>query len=141
MKSRVTHDDLMRYLDGESPPDERRRIDEQIAGSTELQRELAVFRAMKGDLQDLTFVPVGASDSVWDQVNRRLARPLGWIFLVAGTAVWMVYGAYLYVTSAAEPLEKMIASAIGIGLLLLLATVIWERYQEWLTDPYRDVHR
>ena len=27
------------------------------------------------------------------------------------------------------------------GILVLLASVIWERYREWLTDPYRDIQR
>jgi hypothetical protein len=26
-------------------------------------------------------------------------------------------------------------------MILLLASVIWERYRDWLTDPYRDVYR
>jgi hypothetical protein len=139
--SRITHDDLMRYLDGESSPQERESIDRQVSSSTELQREVAVFRAMKADLQDLSFVPAGNGGSVWDQVNRKLARPLGWVFLIVGATVWVLYGLYLFLTSAAEMIEKLATSAIGIGVLLLLTTVIWERYQEWLTDPYRDVYR
>jgi anti-sigma factor RsiW len=141
VESRVSHDDLMRYLDGEVSPEEREQIDETLQRSTELQRELAVFQAMKNDLRDLSFAPQAVTGSVWDQVNRRLARPLGWVFLVAGVAAWMVYGGFLFFTSAADPIEKMATSAVGIGVLLLLATVIWERYQDWLTDPYRDVHR
>ena len=141
MESRITHDDLMRYLDGETSPEERQRIDETLGSSTELQRELAVFNAMKNDLQDLSFVAPADSSSVWEPVNRRLARPLGWVFLIVGVVVWLTYGVFLYLTSAAESVEKMATSAVGIGILLLLATVIWERYQEWLTDPYRDVHR
>ena len=31
--------------------------------------------------------------------------------------------------------------AVAIGMLALLASVIWERYREWLTDPYRDIQR
>lgn len=141
MERRVTHDDLMRYLDGETLPEERERIDAQLARSSELQRELAVFRAMKDDLQDLSFVAPGRDGSVWDHVNRRIARPLGWVFLLAGTVVWLVYGVFLYLTSAVQLFEKMATSAVGIGILLLLATVIWERYRELPTDPYRDVHR
>lgn len=141
MEREITRDDLMRYLDGEASPDERAWIGESLSASTELQRELALFRAMKSDLQDLTFVAPGGSGSVWDVVNRRLTRPMGWAFFLSGSIVWFVYGAYLFGTSAANPLEKMATGAIVIGLLLLLLTVIWERYKEWLSDPYRDVHR
>ena len=141
MQSHITHDDLMRFLDGEMTPEEHDRVELAVQSSTELQRELAVFRTMKTDLQDLTFAPPQSGDSVWDQVNRRLARPLGWIFLVVGAVVWLLYGSYLFLTSSAELVEKLATSAVGIGILLVLATVIWERYREWLTDPYRDIHR
>ncbi len=141
MQSRIDQSDLMRYLDGELTPEERKRIEEQLKRSTELQRELAVYRAMKSDLQDLSFTPAQVGTSVWSQVNRRLARPLGWIFLTVGGAVWLGYAAYLFVTSSAAVVEKLASSAVGIGIILLLATVIFERYQESLTDPYRDVQR
>lgn len=141
MQSRIDHSDLMRYLDGELTPEERERIEERVERSTELQRELAVYRAMKSDLQDLSFAPVRVGTSVWSQVNRRLARPLGWVLLTVGAVAWTGYAAYLFVTSSAAVVEKLATSAVGIGIILLLATVIFERYQESLTDPYRDVQR
>ena len=141
MQSRIDPTDLMRYLDGEVSPEEREQIEEQMEESTELQRELAVYRAMKSDLQDLTFAPVAPGTSVWSNVNRRLARPLGWVFLSLGVVAWVVYAGYLFATSSAALVEKLATSAVGIGVLLLLATVVFERYRESLTDPYRDVHR
>ena len=38
MERKVTHDDLMRYLDGETTPEERVWIDDSLERSTELQR-------------------------------------------------------------------------------------------------------
>jgi hypothetical protein len=35
----------------------------------------------------------------------------------------------------------MATGAIAIGILTLLASVIWERIREWDSDPYKDVHR
>ncbi|NNL30847.1 MAG: anti-sigma factor, partial [Gemmatimonadetes bacterium] len=61
--------------------------------------------------------------------------------LLIGVAVWMAYGAYVFATSPASPWEKLGTGAIAIGILMLLASVIWERLREWETDPYRDVHR
>lgn len=141
MQSPIDHSDLMRYLDGELTPEQRERVEERLERSTELQRELAVYRAMKSDLIDLTFTPVRTGTSVWSKVNRRLGRPLGWVFLTVGTVVWAGHAAYLFVTSSAAVVEKLATSAVVIGIILLLATVIFERYQESLTDPYRDVHR
>lgn len=134
-------DELMRYLDGEASPEERSRVEERLGASTELQRELAIFRAMKADFRELSFQPLPPDDSIWGAVNRRLARPMGWTLLVAGSAVWTVYGFYLYLVSATELWEKLATAAVVIGIVLLLASVIFEQYRAWLTDPYKDVQR
>ena len=141
MAERISSEDLMRYLDGELSPEERVRVDAVLATSTELQREVAIYRALKTDFQELSFHPATYRKSVWDRVNARLTRPVGWILLVAGVAAWMTYGAYVFATSPVDPWEKLMTGAVAIGILILFASVIWERYREWDKDPYRDVHR
>ena len=112
-----------------------------VETSTELRRELAVYRAMKDDLQNLKLNDGGHNGSVWHAVNRHLARPFGWVLLIVGTLVWAAYGVYLYLTSPTFLWQKLATGGIGIGILVLLASVIWERYRVWLTDPYRDIQR
>lgn len=141
MAPHISSDDLMRYLDGEMSPEERARVDSELAHSTELQRELAMFRALKADFQQLSFHPAEYRGSIWDRVNHRVTRPIGWILVAVGAAVWMSYGAYLFATVPTDPWEKLATGAIAIGILLLLASVIWERYREWQHDPYRDVQQ
>ncbi len=140
MTEQVSHESLMRYLDGEAAPEERARIDAAVSESTELQRDLAVFRTMKSDLQAMTF-GLANDQSVWGAVHRRITRPLGWLLLSAGLLTWILYGSYLYVVSAIDAWEKFATSAIGLGILFLLGTVIYERRKEWQTDPYRSVYR
>jgi hypothetical protein len=131
----------MRYLDGEVGPEERSRIEASVETSTELRRELAVYRAMKDDLKALNLKDGGNNGSVWYAVNRHLARPFGWVMLVVGALVWAAYGVYVYFTSPSFLWQKLATGAVGVGILLLLASVIWERYRVWLTDPYRDLQR
>ena len=138
---RVTNEELMRYLDGEVGSEERNRIERSVESSTELRRELAVYRAMKDDLQTLKLNGGGPNGSIWNAVNRHLTRPLGWILLFVGSLVLATYGIYLYLTSEAFFWEKLATSGVGIVILLLLASVIWERYRVWLTDPYKDIQR
>lgn len=140
MTEQVSHESLMRYLDGEATPAERARIEAAVADSSELQRELAIFRSMKGDLQAMTF-GLANDQSVWGAVHRRITRPLGWLLLAGGFLTWILYGSYLYLVSAIDVWEKLATSAIGVGILLIFGTVIYERRKEWLTDPYRNVYR
>lgn len=141
MPEQITHDDLMRFLDGELPPAEHARVEAAIAASSELAREVAIFRAMRSGFRDLSFHPGTHHHSVWDTVNRRLTRPIGWFLVVTGAAAWSGYGAYVFAISPTDPLEKLSTAAVVIGTLVLLASVIWEQYREWLTDPYRDIQR
>lgn len=141
MAARITSEDLMRYLDGELSPDERERVETELAGSTELQREVAIYRALKADFQELSFHPATYHRSVWDQVNTRVTRPIGWMLILTGVVVWMIYGAYVFAASPVDPWEKLATGAVAIGILMLFASVIWERYREWDKDPYKDVYR
>jgi len=141
MTRRISSEDLMRYLDGEMSPEERARVESELDMSTELQREVAIYRALKADFQELSFHPATHRKSVWDQVNVRVTRPVGWILVAVGTALWMTYGVYVFATSTIDPWEKLATGAVAIGILMLFASVIWERYREWDTDPYKDVHR
>jgi len=136
-----SNEDLMRYLDGELPASDVSKFDSALADSTELQRELALYRGLKQNLQNISFAPVLTGRSIWDRVNARLARPFGWLFLVAGAALWAVYGGYIYLQSSINAWEKLATSAVISGLMILFATVAWERYRAWQIDPYKDVHR
>lgn len=131
---------LMRYLDGESPPDEVAEIERRLAQSTELARELALFRALKADLASLT-EDTDIRDSVWDRVSRSVARPVGWMLLVVGMVVWGLYASWVFLASPGQLTVKLATAALVVGLLLLLASVSLERYRAWQIDPYRDVHR
>ena len=131
----------MRFLDGEASPEERRLVEVELEQSTELTRDLAVFQSLKDGLSGIQFDRSVRQLSVWDSVNRQLTRPVGWILLLFGTAVWMAYGAYLFMTSDAAVIEKMATGAIVIGIIMLLTSVIWEQYHSWLTDPYKDLQR
>jgi len=136
----VTSDDLMRFLDGELPSEDMARVEDELQRSTELQREFSIFQALRDDVSGLTFDPP-ARDSVWDGVQRRLTRPLGWILFVFGGILWTAYGGWVFATSAADPVEKLAVGALLVGFFMLLSTTVMERVREWRTDPYRDIQR
>lgn len=140
MRPTVTSDDLMRFLDGELPSEDMARVEDELQRSTELQREFSIFQALRDDVSGLTFDPP-ARDSVWDGVQRRLTRPLGWILFVFGGILWTAYGGWVFATSAADPVEKLAVGALLVGFFMLLSTTVMERVREWRTDPYRDIQR
>ena len=141
MDDQITHETLMRYLDGEMPPPERREVKAAIERSTELRRELSIYRTLHEDLAMISFDRSAIHDSVWERVSKRLARPIGWLLISVGMVAWLIHLVYLYLTVGAASWERLTTSAVVIGILLLFTSVIHERYRELLTDPYRDVER
>lgn len=140
MTDSISNEELMRYLDDELDPRGRARVEAALAASTELQRELAIFRSMQSDLAGLPD-PGRPGPSVWSAVNRRLTRPVGWILMVGGFVLWAGYGAWVFATSPANPIEKLALGALAVGFLILLGATIFDRLREWKTDPYRDIER
>jgi ferric-dicitrate binding protein FerR (iron transport regulator) len=136
----IGHDQLMRYLDGELSPEERSRVEAALERSTEAQRELAIFRALKNDLSGLGFV-ADADDGLWGRVNRRVTRPLGWLLFLIGVVLWLGYGSYVFVTTPGELVPKLAIGAVVIGLVLLLVSVARDQYRAWIREPYRSVQR
>lgn len=136
----VTHEDLMRFLDGEVTPEERAAIEDRLGASSELRRELAIFRSMKEDFRDLSFAPQ-EGDSVWDLIRSRITLPVGWGLAIAGFVGWAGYATWTFVRSPSAIAVKLTTGAVVIGMLVLLAQVIWDRYREYGSDPYRNVHR
>lgn len=130
----------MRFLDGEVTPQERATIEGHLEASSELRREFAIFRSMKEELQDLSFVSHDAG-SVWNRIRSRIASPVGWFLTIVGFLGWVAYGIWSFVNSPSAILVKLTTGAVVIGVLVLLAQVIWDRYREFGSDPYRNVHR
>lgn len=136
----IGHDELMQYLDDELGPERSRAVEEELERSTELQRELHVFRRMKNDLAEIG-AQMDTRRTVWREVNQRLTRPVGWILFVVGALVWVGYGVFTYLTGADAMWEKLAVSAVVVGLALLLTSAFVDRFRDLKTDPYKEIRR
>jgi anti-sigma factor RsiW len=136
----VNHDDLMRFLDGELPPDRHTAVARHIEQCTECRREFVVFQTMKAELAVMLDFD-RADPSVWNRVNRRIMLPAAWVLLVAGIVALSLWGAWTYITSPENFWEKLFVGAVVVGLGLLLLSAIGDRLRDLETDPYREIQR
>ncbi len=136
----ISHDELMRYLDGELPPERVRAVEEALETSTELRREYTIFRRLKADLHDMG-ARLEPEHTVWNAVNRRLTRPVGWALFLVGAAIWVAYGVYAYLTGGEALWEKLATSAIVVGLAMLLVSALVDRWRDLKTDPYKEIQK
>jgi hypothetical protein len=136
----VSHDDLMRFLDDELPPEHRAAVARHIEECTECNREFVVFRTMKGELANMLSLEPGAP-SVWNRVNRSIMLPAAWVLLVSGALALGAWGVWTYITSPENFWEKLFVGAVIVGLALLLISAIGDRLRDLKTDPYREIQR
>ena len=126
----VSSQDLMRYLDGELPPGEQRRVEATLEASPELREQLQAFRSLRAGFHDLTF-PEREERSVWDRVAVRILRSRARWFAGVGVAVWLLYAAVVVSQGSVDAWTRVTVAGIAIGVLILFALVIRDRYQSW----------
>lgn len=133
---------LAGYVDGELHGDELLEFESHLAECTECQREVAVFHSLKGELQAMGLKsPEVPGGSVWNDVNKHVARPAGWIFLIIGILMYVVYAVYTFIQSTGNLFEKLATGFLVIGFVVLLATVAYERIVSYKTDPYKGIEK
>lgn len=130
----------MRFMDRELPAGRHAEVEAHLRECTECSREVTVFRGLSGDIREEVEARLPRA-GVWDEVNRRIARPMGWVLLLAGLAVWLAWGLYSWALSPEVLWLKLAEGAVFIGFALLLGSVLREHYVAWRSDPYRHIHR
>lgn len=135
-------EDLARYVDGELHGADLAGFESHLADCTECKREVAVFRSLKGELQEMGLKkPEVPGGSVWSGVNKRIARPTGWVFVFIGVVMYLAYAVYTFIQSPIDLFEKLATGFVVIGFLILLASVGYERIRSYKTDPYKGVDK
>jgi anti-sigma factor RsiW len=137
--NRHPHDLLGAYADGELDAAQTARVAEHLTKCTECMRELTLIRSMGGAMR--TMVNSTGSRGVWDAVHRRISRPIGWVLILAGAAVWAVLLVLEWYRGRELTLEWVAASAFVSGIVLLAVGIGYEQYREWKETRYRDVIR
>ena len=78
----------------------------------------------------------------WPSVYARIERGMGWSLLVIGLVIWVGYGVFAFITSPAiEAVTKLLIALPLVGVLMLLVSVIRERYHVSKRERYGEVER
>jgi predicted anti-sigma-YlaC factor YlaD len=133
------HELLGAYADGELDAAQTAQVAQHLTKCTECARELALIRSMGGAMR--TLVNSTESRGIWETVHRRLSRPIGWLLMLAGVAVWTTLAVVEWYRSRELTWEWMAGSAVVIGVVLLAVGIGYEQYREWKETRYRDVMR
>ena len=134
--------DGMRYLDGEMSAAERAAFEEHLSSCGECRQsmdELGSVERLTGmmkirDPQDDFW------ESYWKKLFRRLERKTGWLLMIAGAVLIVLYALWKGVTDLGEiTFMKVVTVIVAAGFVILLISVIRERLHQHKTDRYKDI--
>lgn len=140
---------MMAALDGECTPEERRELNALLASHAELSAEWAQLRRVREVMSGVSLrrPPEETWDAFRTSILHRAERAVAWTLIAAGLAVLGVWGGWEWLErflgeAAVPPLIKGAVIVLVAGGVLLLASVIRERWFLRRRDPYsREVIR
>jgi hypothetical protein len=134
MKDEDIQELMMRVVDGVAAPDEEMTLAEAIRGNERWKTELRAFRRIKEVTDSMRFkeLPDSYWPGYWESVYRGMERGLGWILLSVGAIILLAFGMYtglsqFYSDPGIGVLLKVGVSAAGLGVILLLVSIMRER--------------
>ena len=140
---------LTAYVDGELSDEDRRRLDEHLAGCQRCRDQLAEWTALQEELAMIKFTePTDAElQRYWSGVYNRLERGIGWILFSVGSILLLCYGAFKLIESViTDPtvawVVKIGVVALMFGAVVLFVSLLRERLAVRKKDRYsREVER
>ena len=140
---------LTAYVDGELSDEDRRRLDEHLAGCQRCRDQLAEWTALQEELAMIKFTePTDEQlQRYWSGVYNRLERGIGWILFSVGSILLLCYGAFKLIESViTDPkvawVVKIGVVALAFGVVILFVSLLRERLAVRKKDKYsREVER
>lgn len=138
---------MMAALDGEIDGPGRAELDRVLASDAALRAEWERLQRVKrltaGSALDRP--PEELWDRYWQDVRRRMERRLAWVLVSAGALVLVCFAAawgarWLWCSDAPWPV-RLGLGILGAGAILLVASVVREKWAVNRDDPYREVRR
>jgi len=131
-------------LDGEISPADLAELKEHLSGCDSCRREFEEMKRVTELIGRIELPKPSEEDMMryWPSVYARIERGMGWSLLLIGAVIWIAYGVYAFITDpTTEALTKFLIALPIVGVLVLLISVIRERYHVSKTERYGEVER
>lgn len=139
---------LNKALDEALTNSERIEFEQLISTSKEFQDEWNSLKNIKEISSTMKFKnpPEELWDKYWLDIYARLERGIAWILISIGTSILLIYGGFKLIESIIEDptltwFLKIAILAIIIGFVLLVVSVIRERFFLRKSDKYKEIKR
>ena len=139
---------MMQALDGEISEAQKAELEALIESDDLLQAEWERLSRVKDTAAGmrLTQPPDELWEEFMDSVYRRVERGIGWILLSIGAIVLISYGLWQGIQNLIGDVTlpwyvKGGVLALLVGIVVLIVSIIREKFFVFRDDPYRNVDR
>ncbi len=132
------------YIDKEISNEEKEVVEFHLASCPNCQNTMNQYIKLKKTSSEISFIepPAARMESYWANISSRLSRGGGWIFLVAGSIILVLYAIYRFaVDPGIQSIIKITIAAIAIGIIFLFISVLIDRIKSLKTDRYRGIKK
>jgi len=137
---------LSGLLDGELNIEEKDAITEHLEKCSDCLNEYSRLLKLKEVTNDMKYfdLPDKLWAGYWKGIYNKIERGLGWIFLSIGAIVLLAFGAFeitrdFFLDSKPPLLLKIGVTAVILGLIIMLISIIRERIFSRAHDRYEEV--
>lgn len=135
---------LILYIDDEISKEEKEDVESHITSCANCKALMEQYMKLKKTSSEISFTKPSdeTMDSYWANISSRLSRGGGWIFLIIGSVILIIYAIYRFaIDPSVHSLVKVTIAAIVIGIVLLFISVLLERIRDLKTDRYRGIEK
>ena len=135
---------MMAALDNEISEAELRELEKHLETCDECRREFEELSAVADMVGDIELPRPSEEEMMryWPSVYARIERGMGWGLFIFGAVIWMGYGVFLFITDPSTgAVTKCLVAVPSVGVIMLLISVIRERYHVSRTERYKEVER
>lgn len=136
------------YFEGKLSPEEKTEFNSLLENDALLKDEFEEQKRIKVVLSKLQLKnpDVEIWDSYWEKYYNLSERGIAWILISIAAIIFIVYGAIKFINFALEdsnmPLLPKTAIIIGaIGGVILLVSVVREKWFTYRNDKYKEIQR
>jgi predicted anti-sigma-YlaC factor YlaD len=147
-KCRFFEAQLVRYVDGEISPEEKKKLEAHLLICSNCQKDLEHLTAWKGVSSEMKnkLLPDMAWEEYWQKFYNRLERGISWILISIGAIIILGIAAYhvildLLKNSNLSVIEKTGVLVLVFGLIVLFVSVLREKLMIRGKDKYKEIVR
>jgi uncharacterized integral membrane protein len=139
---------LEKYLQNELSAEEEKELEDILQKDPSLRDELIEQKSIKEEITKMQLKNPSREfwDKYWLNTYNRAERSLAWILVLFGAIIIIAFAAVeaadQFISDVQTPLILKIGiAALTAGLVVLLASVIREKFSTYKRDQYKEIQR